>query len=291
MNIKVNDELKEEIIKFYRTKPMSYATVQEAYGLCQPTISKILKNEVRYRKNLIFNPELKEDFFEKINDEYKAYFLGLMISDGNVFIEADRKNNRQASISITLNEDDSYILEEFKRIVKTNTAISSDGRGCSYVAVRSNKLASDLATYGVVPRKTSNTFLPQLNSDLMPHLIRGILDGDGSIGAHLIKSGRFLHYISFCGTERLMCEMSDFLYKTLNLNTKPKIYTYKDKQLSEFSIRKIEDMKKVGDYLYNDANIFFIRKKNTYDFFLQHYNLKYGNTEVSSEITQGSETP
>ena len=33
------------------------------------------------------------------------------------------------------------------------------------------------------------------------------------------------------------------------------------------------------------------RKKDLFDLFLSKYDLHYGNTEVSSEITQGSETP
>jgi len=42
-------------------------------------------------------------------------------------------------------------------------------------------MATDLEKFGVVPRKTLLTFLPSLSPELMPHLIRGIIDGDGSI--------------------------------------------------------------------------------------------------------------
>ena len=54
----------------------------------------------------------------------------------------------------------------------------------------------------------------------------------------------------------------------------PKVYTYKDRQLSEISIRNIDDMKLVGDYLYDNATIFLHRKKEKYNLFLEHYNLK-----------------
>ena len=270
----ITNDLKEEIIRFYKSKPMGYKDIEKKYNLSTPTVIKILNGIEKYSKSIIFNPELKEDFFENIDDEYKAYFIGLLISDGNVFIDGNKKANRQASISITLDNNDKYILEDFKKIIKTNTKISSDGRGCCQIAVRSNKMYEDLSKYGIIPNKSFKTYLPKLNSEMMPHLIRGILDGDGCINSHLIKSGRFLHSISFCGSKQLMNDISDFLFENLKLKTKPKVYTYKDRNLSEISIRNINDMFIVGKYLYSNATIFLKRKYNKFNNFIEHYNLK-----------------
>ena len=270
----ITNDLKEEIIRFYKSKPMGYKDIEKKYNLSTPTVIKILNGIEKYSKSIIFNPELKEDFFENIDDEYKAYFIGLLISDGNVFIDGNKKANRQASISITLDNNDKYILEDFKKIIKTNTKISSDGRGCCQIAVRSNKMYEDLSKYGIIPNKSFKTYLPKLNNEMMPHLIRGILDGDGCINSHLIKSGRFLHSISFCGSKQLMNDISDFLFENLKLKTKPKVYTYKDRNLSEISIRNINDMFIVGKYLYSNATIFLKRKYNKFNNFIEHYNLK-----------------
>jgi hypothetical protein len=137
-----------------------------------------------------------------------------------------------------------------------------------------NKMYEDLSKYGVIPNKSFKTYLPKLNNEMMPHLIRGILDGDGCINSHLIKSGRFLHSISFCGSKQLMNDISDFLFENLKLKTKPKVYTYKDRNLSEISIRNINDMFIVGKYLYSNATIFLKRKYNKFNNFIEHYNLK-----------------
>ncbi len=273
MNQKVNEELKREIIDFYKTKPMSFHNIQVKYGLSLPTIGKILINEKKYPKYLIYNPDFCENYFQNIDNEFKAYFIGLMIADGNVF-ESNDGYERQSSISITLDNKDKYILEEFKKSLRINTKISDDGRGCSQIAVRSTQMAKDLSQYGIIPRKTLTTFLPIIDDEYMPHLIRGILDGDGCIGAHYIKSGRFLHFISFCGTHELMDGISEYLVKKLNLKTKPKVYDYKNRELSEISIRNIDDMVLVGDFLYENANIFLKRKKEKYDNFLSYYELK-----------------
>jgi hypothetical protein len=161
---------------------------------------------------------MKEHFFQKIDCEENAYFLGLLISDGNVFKD---DTGRQASISITLDLKDEYMLMKFKETVQTNTAIGHDGRGCGQIAVRSNIMAEDLAKYGVVPRKSYNTYLPEIPDEYMPHLLRGIFDGDGSILAKPSPKedghNRFLHSISFCGTHQLMEDISNYIFNNLDL--------------------------------------------------------------------------
>lgn len=255
---------------------MTLDQVADKFNLCKPTISKILDayNIPRYAKAKLFNPNINEHFFEKINNEFNAYFLGLMIADGNVFKD---NTNKQASISITLDLNDEYILDKFKKSVNSNTMVSHDGRGCSQVAVRSNIMAKDLEQYGITPRKSFNTYLPDVSDEWMPHLIRGIFDGDGSI---LMKPSpkddghnRYLHTISFCGTHRLMQDISDYIYNYLNLNIKPKVYDYKNRSLSEIKISNIHDIKTFGEYMYKDATVYLYRKYDKYLDFKDHYHI------------------
>ena len=271
----ITEDLKQEIIKYYLSQPMTMKQVEDKYELSHPTITKILKYVPKYTKAKLNNPNLREHFFQDINEEAKAYFLGLLISDGNVFKD---NTGRQASISITLDLKDEYMLEKFKEVLQANTSVGHDGRGCGQIAVRSNIMAEDLAKYGVVPRKSYSTYLPKVSYEMMPHLIRGIFDGDGSIMAKLDhnKNGhnRFLHSISFCGTHKLMEDISNYSFEHLNLKQKPLVYDYKDRQLSELKIQNIEDMQTFGDWMYNYSTIYLNRKKDIYNNFLQHYNLK-----------------
>ena len=271
----ITEELKQEIIKYYLSQPMTLKQVGDKYELSNPTIIKILKDVPKYSKAKLNNPNMKEHFFQDINEEAKAYFLGLLISDGNVFKDG---TGRQASISITLDLKDEYMLEKFKEVLQANTSIGHDGRGCGQIAVRSNIMAEDLAQYGVTPRKSYSAYLPQVSKEMMPHLIRGIFDGDGSIIAKSSPNNyghnRFLHAISFCGTHQLMKDISNYAFEHLNLKQKPLVYDYKDRQLSELKIQNIEDMQTFGDWMYNYATIYLNRKKDIYNNFLQHYNLK-----------------
>ncbi len=266
----ITEELKQQIKDYYLSEPMSLNKVQEKFNLSHPTISKILKDVPKYPKAKIFNPNLKEHFFEIIDSEEKAYFLGLIIADGNVFKD---NTGRQASISITLDLEDEYMLLKFKEILCANTIIAHDNRGCGQIAIRSNIMANDLAKYGVIPRKSAYTYLPIIDEKYMNHLIRGILDGDGSIRAiETDKNNRFAHYISFCGTHQLMQDISNYCNK-LKLNTILKVYDYQNKQLSDIKIQAKNDMYIFGEWLYKDATIYLKRKKDTYNYFKQHYGL------------------
>lgn len=268
----IDDKLKQEIIDFYKSKPMSLKEVGTKFELSPPTVIKILKDIPKYPKAKINNPNLMEDFFKEINTEEKAYFLGLIISDGNVF--KDETSERQASISITLDLNDEYMLNTFKQVLQTNTTVGKDGRGCGTLAVRSNIMAQDLAQYGVVPRKSYITYLPtNIEQQYMSHLIRGILDGDGNIQAKLNKDNRFLHSISFCGSHKLMEDISNYCTNELQLNVKPQVYDYQDRELSEIKLQNIHDIQLFGDWIYNNATIYLKRKYETYLVFKQHYNL------------------
>ena len=81
----ISEDLKNQIINFYLSEPMTLKNVADKFNLSNPTISKILKNIPKYPKAKLNNPNLREDFFKTIDNEEKAYFLGLLIADGNVF--------------------------------------------------------------------------------------------------------------------------------------------------------------------------------------------------------------
>ena len=270
----ITEELKQEIINYYLSKPMTLKQVEDKYELSHPTISKILKDVSRYTKAKLNNPDMKEHFFQEINCEENAYFLGLLIADGNVFKD---NTGRQASISITLDLKDEYMLQKFKEVLQADTSIGYDGRGCGQIAVRSNIMAEDLAKYGVIPRKSHHTYLPEIPNQYMWHVLRGIFDGDGSILAKPSPNNdghnRFLHCVSFCGTHKLMEDISNYLYKNLAFKQKPTVYDYKDRQLSELKIQNIDDIYLFGTYMYKEATIFLDRKYKIFLDFKQHYNL------------------
>lgn len=289
--IPITKNIEENVIDYYLSNPMTIAACAKNFHLCSPTIIKILDkhNIKRHLRAQVNNPFLRENYFHTIDTEKKAYFLGLILTDGNVFVN---KNGRQTSISITQNEMDSYLLQEFLNEINANTRVNSDGRGTCQAAVRSNIMAEDLLSYGIKERKTLETYLPTIDDKLMRHMIRGIFDGDGSIRAAKNKNNKFQQAFSFCGTERLMSDLATYVSKCLNIN-KPTIYSYKNRNLSEVKWQSAKACMRIGEWLYTDATIYMIRKKETFDNYKLYKTqiIQQDNTEVNDEIAKGSSSP
>ena len=150
-----------------------------------------------------------EDFFETIDSEEKAYWLGFMAADGCISLT----NDLYPRISLKLSEKDLDHLEKFKYSIKGNFKIheiNSIKCGKSYsIDLSSKKMYNDLLDKGITPRK-SLTLLPPKNvpDDLIRHWIRGYFDGDGCFSFR--KSGVF--NLSILGTFEVLNFINSFLF-------------------------------------------------------------------------------
>ena len=168
MNFKLTEDLKDKVVEFYLSRPMSLDTVSYKFRICKPKIVEILKsrNIEIYTKNQIFNPNFDERYFQNIDSEIKAYFLGLIFTDGNVFIKENECSKKITQVSLTLKDEDRYILEILKKELKTNRVITSDNRGSLTLSVRSNLMGEDLKKYNIVPNKSLTIRFPEIDGNL-----------------------------------------------------------------------------------------------------------------------------
>lgn len=258
-----------DIIDFY-TKGKSCQEIADYYNVSFHTISDILENNNIARNNRYKNIELDINYFQKIDRNDKAYFLGFLLTDGNV----GEKDN---SVSLSLALKDKEILEIFsKQIKSSNQLYQRKNREEIKFSVKSKKLKADLAKYGMIPRKTFTAEMPILNEDMMPHLIRGLLDGDGWI----TKSSNYnTQTIGFCGNEKMVTQVHDFLVKKLNLYNVKIIHA--GINLWQCSWASKRDIIKIGNYIYNNKEQFYLKRK--YQVFLEIQ----GNTEITDQIAKG----
>ncbi len=274
---KLTFERKKEIVDFYKAQPITHQEVCEKFDISEPTLIKILKSfkcKV-WAKNILFSPELQENYFENIDTEEKAYFLGLLLTDGNVFI---KKNTYK--VSITLQESDKYLIENFCDAIKLNKKVTSDGRGCYGVQVISKKMCEDLEKYHIVPNKTFTVRMPKIDDKLMPHFIRGCIDGDGSIGFYS-RNNRRSHrkLIRLCSASKIFLEeISGYLYNNFGIRGSLREET-KDK-LYQIYYNSNESVYKLINFLYKDATIYMKRK---YDKILLIKN-ELENTEITKSF-------
>ena len=275
----ITRELKEEIIQYYQTRPMTIGHVAEEFNVCAPSIMKILDEYRirRYTKTQLFSPDLDEHYFDHIDTEEKAYFLGLIVTDGCIF----QSKGRMSGLAMCMQESDSYILDIFRDEIRTTKQLTPDGRGCLGLHIISKNLVDGLRQYGLHERKSLDCWFPDnLPLHLYPHFIRGIFDGDGS-ASYYVRQGRRSHTkaVRFCsGNRQFLVDLIEFLYTVCEI---PITNIYQEKE-NLWSIRYASNnsMLKLISYMYEDAHVFLHRKKEICDLIYDEI-YEYGNTEIT----------
>ncbi len=213
-----------------------------------------------------------DSYFEKIDNERKAYWLGFLYADGCVSEKS--KNNK--SIIIQLHPDDKYILEQLLKDINSNRPIYVNKKGYVSINIRSVKMANDLINLGCIPRKSLVLKFPNENivsKQLIKHFIRGYMDGDGCISTYMIlrkgkKSPVFVCEIKFIGTYDMLYGIKKFFNSEKNILINK--HSPRSCQIS-FAGTKYRD---VVNSLYDNATIYMKRKRDKWNEFKIHMDNK-----------------
>lgn len=198
------------------------------------------------------------NYFETIDTEDKAYWLGFIYADGNI-------NKAKNTLTINLQGRDYKHLEKLNKCIDGNFAVKrfdANKSGHIYkmcqILVYSTKMANDLISHGVIPNKTDKITFPELPRHLIRHFIRGYFDGDGSICERKHKKGLSDLACSFaCGNKLFLESLRAVLFQN-----DIKSYLVKDKRGEKFSLSLagLQNPDIFLHYIYNDANIYLDRK-------------------------------
>lgn len=207
-------------------------------------------------------------FFETIDTEEKAYWLGFLYADGSV--SKDLK-----AVTLELNIKDIDHIRKFKRAINSTHKITikkPSNAKCksARLAVSCKQMCLDLVNCGCVPCKSNILKYPSINivpKYLEKHFIRGYFDGDGCIckieGVRKRKDRNNAlytykaYFLTFVGTINMLNGISKFLgYK--NKYIQNTIYNY---QLKFGGRPKIQ---KLMSKFYEGANIYLDRKYEKY---------------------------
>ena len=165
--------------------------VEKKYNISSSTIYKYMKKHgIEYKNDHGRRHHLNQNFFEKIDTEKKAYWLGFLYADGCVTY-SEKSCNSPNRLSINLSSKDRCILELFQNDLESDYPIVDyipNGKTygntmMSKLYINSTKLCKDLIKHGCVPNKTKCLQMPygSLDEKLYPHFLRGVFDGDGCI--------------------------------------------------------------------------------------------------------------
>lgn len=253
---KTEDSIEKDIVAKYN-EGLSSEQIAKELELDPTTICRILKrNNIDLKGAGHFNRQygINEDFFNVINTEEKAYFLGFWYADGYV-------HSNRTCIRLCLHKQDIDVLHKFKSLVFTGNYELNYAEEDQYVSlyVYSHIMRDDLIKQGCGPRKTFNITMPNLSENLMPHFLRGLFDGDGCI--YFPYDGKRV-VIKLTGYLSFMHEVKQFMEK---YDIHGYSHNVKQKELvGEFVISKQQEVHKMLNYLYKDATIYLDRKYKKY---------------------------
>lgn len=223
----------------------------------------------RHYKNIIlkFGGELKNiptwcnfniDYFEKIDSEDKAYFLGFIVADGSV----SKKSN-----SIKIIQKETNILYDFKNYIKFDGEIfTSKTKNISNITITSSKTKRDLENLGIYSNKTMSVRYPDIPDNLQNHFMRGVFDGDGCISLRTDKrDNKQRGQVNICsGSYDFIKEYYDKLVIFANLDGKNKIRCPKGTYYV-VDWGGLSDVEKIYEFLYKDSKVYLLRKKEIFD--------------------------
>lgn len=211
--------------------------------------------------------EYNHDYFENINSEDKAYWLGFIYADGCV---SKNEKINSCEISIKLQKSDMNHLKKFNKCINGNIEVSTFDRksnfnnkiysGCQ-IRIYSQKMFNDLYDCGIHPNKSLSIKFPtQLDENLIPHFIRGFFDGDGCLCESKKKKGLSSIRCDFtCGSIDFINILREILYKN---GIKAYITQENETKPYRLIIGGLINCDKFLHYIYDNSTIYLDRKFN-----------------------------
>jgi len=255
---KLTESIKNNIINMYNELGFGSAPIiTETLNISTRSFWRVL-NEANINTRRRNNYTLNESFFENIDNEIKAYILGIMYADGF--------NGGINHICLGLKEKDH--LQLIANALEFTGKIR-DGKKCGgyssenefyYLNFSSKKMANDLSNLGVVTNKAKDVIeLPNIPNNLMRHFIRGYFDGDGCAYEHKSQSNYVDIRVEIIGNKGFLDNIG------IHLSDYNITYSFKKSKTDYMYYLRISggrNIRSFYSYLYNDSNIYLNRKYN-----------------------------
>ena len=236
-------------------------------GISRTSITTHLKKLGIYRKyGAIYTQN--DNFFDIIDNEKKAYWLGVLYADGCV---------RNPSIVVFSSKDKDWV-EDFKKDIETDRPIKREfhkkyQKEIWKLSISSHKLYEDLCKHGCIDRKSKIIRMPNISENLIRHFIRGYFDGDGC-ATFLFSTKTNKHRTlrtMFCSGSK---DFLEDILKIIPIQPSPSIIWHSNgKGTGVWNVQFGPNNSLIlYDYFYKDSTIWLKRKK---DIFELYRNIKY----------------
>ena len=203
---------------------------------------------------------INENYFDVIDTQNKAYFLGLLWSDGCNFV---KKN----AIILGLQESDKHILDSFNKEINSNRPLRFENRNDKnanwknvyILRVNNEHMSKVLESYGMVQNKSLILDFPKnLPKELYSHFMRGYFDGDGCIPYSMTD-----YSTNMVGTKEVLIKFQEIL-NDQGIRTILRRHSNNDKNTYVLRTTSKIHSKSFLNYIYKDSILYLYRKNNLY---------------------------
>jgi DNA-binding transcriptional regulator WhiA len=253
---------KEVIGKYEELK--SIHKVADYFEVSITPIKRIIKDNGVKLTNRRY--KVNHDYFNVIDTQEKAYWLGFLYADGYI---RERKSGNSLELKLSVKDYEhlllfrecigsNHLIKESQSKVKYNGGVSISNM--VHLAMYSSELVNSIRKQGIHSRKTFTIERPNIEKGMMSHFIRGYFDGDGSFTFNT-KSKNSTNFA--CASDNFRNYLiSELLDNNIVIQYYGGIKLY---------IQNKIDNNKFYNYIYKDANVYLKRKKEKYEEFRRHY--------------------
>lgn len=251
-NLKITKN-KKSFDNYIKEKDECGSCISKLCIVKEPKIDNLYKS--KYGKYAV-----NDNYFEKIDNEFKAYWLGFLMADGYV-------NEQTPCLELTLKSEDFQHIKKFKESLQSEAEIKNKrikSYEASRISICNKKIVEDLIKCGCVNNKSLIIEMPDYNivpKEFYRHFIRGFFDGDGCI--YLNKELKKIS-VSFISNEKFISQLIEFLSKELDIIKCSAERKENNKAVGCFWFG-VENCYKLFKYMYEDSNIFLDRKFKKFD--------------------------
>jgi hypothetical protein len=196
--------------------------------------------------------QIKRDYFNTIDTQEKAYWLGFLAADGAIFC-----NGRQYSITLDLQLRDLHWLERFRDIIAPGATITKHGDRSYSVSIGSQEMVRDLMTLGIGPRKSNTLEWPSVPEGFVIPFLLGYFDGDGSFSR---RKDRDAWQWILLGTYPFLCVARDLIQYHAHVTLREPVQAKKDRSPHLFRINASHERAIAIDRILNASGLGMPRK-------------------------------
>lgn len=259
---------KDEIVQMFSDK-IGIRQIAKIFPCTVRAVPLVLKERgiIAKRKNRY---ALNEHYFDNINTEQQAYWLGFIMADGCI--------TTSNYFAFTLAEKDKDMVYQLAKDLQYTGSVytpdissSNFHRTNSYRINFSSKLLCDaLRKLNITEHKALREDVPMLSENLMRHFIRGMFDGDGSVYTSIStvchNGKRYEYYsvgVNIACSYTIGLRLQSIIEQGIAYT--PKLHKHNSKNCWYINILNKKSIKDFYHFMYSNSSIFILRKRNKYE--------------------------